>query len=560
MPDPGDMRPPVFDAPHRLGEQGRRSVFAIGFVPAATPLDEHEADWLGKALKARDMGLSKEEIPRPPSHRWGKRDERGVDDARARGRALDRTLVDEARRRREEMLADADGMLPLSTAGPLDRLERDSNCRPILPWHQTSTGRAGVLTTLVAGSGAPVINGPVLGVDLFSGELFRYDAWGTFDAGLTRSPDMFVSGMRGNGKSFFCKTLAVREIEFGRHVIVQSDRQGEWTRLARAIGGQVVSPGAGVCMNPFDLPEVDAQWAEAHGDEWAQEVRVSRRGVFRTLEEALPDRDGYKPLGPAHEAIIDRLVASFGTGPMTLAAAVERLGSREWIDAESPSIPGFAYYPDKARELAADCARVFSPMTGEGPFAGMFDRESSVRLDPKASMIVFDTSSPLFENAQLKHVYTACVSAWIDRLLQRRDGLRRIVVIEEAWDVVSNPGLLDSLQTRQRSAGHWGCATWLIVHGASDLSNVFDRSSGMRGKAEMLMQLMETKVTFQQDDLGVLSEIIPDMTEDEREMTPRLKPGVCIVRIGHEHPRLVTALAGATMARLFDTSGLRKGT
>ena len=97
---------------------------------------------------------------------------------------------------------------------------------------------------------------------------------------------------------------------------------------------------------------------------------------------------------------------------------------------------------------------------------------------------MFDTSGPVFQDPTLKRVYTAAVSSWIDRLLQARDGLRRIIVCEEAWDLLSNPQLVDSLQTRQRSAGHWGCATWLIVHGVADTTQVFTAGSGLRGKVE----------------------------------------------------------------------------
>ena len=576
--DGEDDGPDPLAGDNRLGVKGRMSVACLGFVPVKTVWNPQEAFWYDRirpilareAAKARDKGLSEEKVrarlerkrrelsPAPP-HRTGKPDLRGIDDARGVGRLLANRQLDAQRRVRRARLDDQEGMLPLSAAGPLDRLMRDCNERPLVPWHQTSAGRAGVLTTMVAGSGAPPIPGPVLGVDLLSGEPYTYDSWGTFDAGMTRSPDMFLSGQRGNGKSFFCKTLAVREIEWGRHVIVQSDRQGEWARIAGNIGGQIISPGAGVYMNPFELPATDPAWRDAHLDEWVKEIQVGRRSAFRTIAEALPDRDGLYPLDRDQESIIDALVTDFGTGEMTLTDAVDRLASREWIDRVGPHIKGFENYPEQAAEAAARTARVFNPLIGEGAYAGMFDRESTISPDPSSPMIVFDTSSPLFEDEQLKHIYTACVSAWIDRLLQRRDGLRRIVVIEEAWDVVKDAGLVDSLQTRQRSAGHWGCATWLIVHGASDMSEVFDQGSALRGRVEMLMKLMETKVTFQQNDLAVLERIIPDMSEDEIATIPRLEKGVAIVRVGHEHPRMVTALAGASMGALFDTSALRRG-
>ena len=192
--------------------------------------------------------------------------------------------------------------------------------------------------------------------------------------------------------------------------------------------------------------------------------------------------------------------------------------------------------------------------------SGMFDKESTITLDPTAPIIVFDTSGPVFQDPTLKRVYTAAVSSWIDRLLQARDGLRRIIVCEEAWDLLSNPQLVDSLQTRQRSAGHWGCATWLIVHGVADMTQVFTAGSGLRGKVEQLMNLMETKIIYRQggENIPLLNQLIPDLSEDELEQIPRLAQGYGIWRIGHEHPRMILPIAGPMWADVFDTSSLRK--
>ena len=77
-----------------------------------------------------------------------------------------------------------------------------------------------MLTTFVAGSGAQLIPGPPIGIDALSRELFQFDCWGTYDAHMTTSPDLFFSGLRGQGKSYCAKTIAVREIGFGRNIIV----------------------------------------------------------------------------------------------------------------------------------------------------------------------------------------------------------------------------------------------------------------------------------------------------------------------------------------------------
>ncbi|WP_258186098.1 ATP-binding protein [Bifidobacterium sp. UTBIF-68] len=542
---------------HRLGSARRRSLMALALMPVPTGLNLREAMWF-----ERDLLFGRAAAGPLPAHRFSRADGRAVGDARAAASAVLRDVADRERRRRRDVAADEEGRLPVASASPIDMLTREFSIRPVTAWHQTSTGRAGVLTTMTAGSGSPMIDGPVIGVDVLTHELFRFDCWATYDAygvagrHMTTSPDVFVCGLRGNGKSYLVKILAIREIEWGRHVIVQSDRNGEWGRVAGFVGGQVVSPGGGRYLNPFALPD---RPAEGMDDLWRQEVVSGRKAAFLSLAEALRDPGKPFPLDTAMQAVVDRVVTSFGTGPMTLEAAVDRLTDQDWVDRESPSITGFEHDPDLARLSAAAAARVFAPMVRGGTLSGLFDRESTVTLDPSSPMIVFDTSSPALNDEKLRRVYTAAVSSWIDRLLQGRDGLRRIVVGEEAWWLLSNERLVDSLQTRQRSAGHWGCATWLIVHGMNDMTRVFGEGSALRGRVEEILNQTQTKIIFRQGGTNVdlLHELIPTLSEDESTLIPVLAQGQAIWRIGAEHPRLIRGLAGPTLDRLLDTSGLR---
>ena len=277
------------------------------------------------------------------------------------------------------------------------------------------------------------------------------------------------------------------------------------------------------------------------------------------LAEAVREQDRPFPLDKDMLSLIDQLIASYDTGPMTLEAAVDRLSDWQWVDSVYANIRGFEHYRDLAREKASEAARVFAPMVHGGTMSGMFDRESTITLDPNAPIIVFDTSGPVFQDPTLKRVYTAAVSSWIDRLLQARDGLRRIIVCEEAWDLLGNPQLVDSLQTRQRSAGHWGCATWLIVHGVNDMTHVFGEGSELRGRVEEILNQMQTKIIFRQggSNIDMLSRLVPDLSEDERRVIPTLPQGLGVWRVGAEHPRMVRALAGPTLSALFDTSDLR---
>lgn len=551
-----DPQVPLLEADgHRLGSSARRGVTVMGFVPAPTRLSIPELDWLERA-RSNAGGTVK-----VPPHRWTRHDSSAVDSARSELYSMASRQIENTKRARRERQRDEEGVLPLGSASPMDMLTRDFNERPLIPWHQTSTGRAGVLTTFVAGSGAPLIPGPPIGIDALSRELFQFDCWGTYDAGLTTSPDLFFCGLRGQGKSYCAKTIAVREIGFGRRIIVQSDRQGEWKAIADAIpGGQVVSPGKGNYLNPFAMPDSSHLKGDADRRAFRQEVLSGRKSAMMALAEAVKEPDRPFPLDKDMLSLIDQLIASYDVGPMTLEDAVRRLSDWDWVDGVYENIHGFEHYQDLARRKASEAARVFSPMVEGGTMSGMFDKESTITLDSAAPIIVFDTSGPVFQDPTLKRVYTAAVSSWIDRLLQARDGARRIIVCEEAWDLLGNPQLVDSLQTRQRSAGHWGCATWLIVHGVADMTQVFTQGSGLRGKVEQLMNLMETKIIYRQggENITLLNQLVPDLSEDEIAQIPRLAQGYGIWRIGRSHPRMILPVAGPMWANVFDTSGLRR--
>lgn len=334
-----DAIPALEDDGHRLGSQARRGVDCIGFVPAPTRPTLLELAWLQASAEARLDGI---DLPPVPPHAFTRADGNAVSDARSRLSGMVAGQIRKARKARRERLGDAAGQLPLGSPTPIDFITKDFNARPLIPWHQTSTGRAGVLTTFVAGSGAPVIPGPPVGLDVFSRELFTFDCWGTYDARLTTSPDIFTSGLRGQGKSFCMKTLAVREMGYGRHVIVQSDRQGEWVRIARDIpGGQVVSPGAGNYLNPFAMPDASHLTGREEREAFRQEVLAGRKSAVMALAEAVREQDRPFPLDKDMLSLIDQLIASYDTGPMTLEAAVDRLSDWQWVDSVYANIRGF---------------------------------------------------------------------------------------------------------------------------------------------------------------------------------------------------------------------------
>ena len=130
--------PMLEDDGHRLGRPARRGVGVVGFVPAPTRLSIPELDWL---MRVRDgAGRS----VRVPEHRYSRSDRGAVESARGRLYSMVSKQVSQTKSLYKARQRDEEGMLPLGSASPLDMITRDFNERPLIPWHQTSTGRAGM--------------------------------------------------------------------------------------------------------------------------------------------------------------------------------------------------------------------------------------------------------------------------------------------------------------------------------------------------------------------------------------------------------------------------------
>ena len=109
-----------------------------------------------------------------------------------------------------------------------------------------------------------------------------------------------ILGRSGAGKSYLVKLELLRSLYRGidAHVI---DPEHEYTRLAAAVGGHVVAPGApGVHLNPFDLP-ITAR----DGRRSAPRDALTRRALF--LHTFLAVLLG-EPLSPIERAVLDTAI------------------------------------------------------------------------------------------------------------------------------------------------------------------------------------------------------------------------------------------------------------
>ena len=141
-------------------------------------------------------------------------------------------------------------------------------------------------------------DGPLIGHDSWSGAAFVYDPWALYERGVVTNPNGVLAGVIGRGKSTLAKSLATRSIAFGRRVYVPGDPKGEWTVVAKAVGGTAIELGTGNRLNPLD--------------EGPRPARNRRRRVAHHGPPAPP--------GPA--GVADRAVA----GPAAAAGRAHRFG------------------------------------------------------------------------------------------------------------------------------------------------------------------------------------------------------------------------------------------
>lgn len=379
-----------------------------------------------------------------------------------------------------------------------------------LPRHQdTSATLSGHYPFLAEGGLGS--SGTFIGQDLYSGGSFVYDPWQLYKQGVITAPNMILAGIVGSGKSSLAKSLYTRALPFGRRVYIPGDPKGEHTSVARAVGGRaiVLGPSLPTRLNPLD----EGYRAVGIPDEdWAAQVAARRRDLIGALAETVLDRR----LTPVEHTAID----------VALADAVRC--------AEVPILPMVvdrilapAKTDDPDGRLTEDGRMVGHALRRlvAGDLSGMFDGPSTEKFDPTLPMLSLDLSR-VAENSALLAVLMTCSAAWMEAALQDPAGGQRFVVYDEAWRLMSYPSLLARMDAQWRLARHYGLANLLVFHKLSDLENVGDQGSRMRGLASSLLANAETRIVYRQesDQLGVTAQTL-GLTGTERSLLPGLGIG-----------------------------------
>ncbi|MGO2665422.1 ATP-binding protein [Mycetocola reblochoni] len=405
-----------------------------------------------------------------------------------------------------------------------------------LPRHQdTSAMLAGAYPFLAEGGlGSQCV---FIGQDLYSGGSFVYDPWVLYANGIITAPNVVVAGIVGSGKSSLAKSLYTRSLGFGRRVYIPGDPKGEHTAVAEAVGGRAIKLGHGLAtrLNPLDEGYRPAGMSD---QQWIATVTSRRRDLIGALTETVLAR----PMSPLEHTAIDTALAvtmrdnSVPILPMVVDHLLDPADDPDGRLREDGRMVGHAL-----RRLV------------HGDLAGLFDGPSTEVFDPSLPMISLDLSQ-VTENSTLISALMTCSSAWMEAALLDPAGGQRWCVYDEAWRVMSQPALLKRMDAHWRLARAYGIANMMIFHKISDLDNVGDQGSAMRGLANSLLANAETRVIYRQesDQLGPTSAAL-GLTGTEQGLLPTLGVGQGLWKIKGSSYVIQHQLHPAEN-RLFDTS------
>lgn len=363
------------------------------------------------------------------------------------------------------------------------------------------------------------VNGCYIGREA-SGGLFCFDPWECYAKGKLTSPNMVVLGQIGRGKSAFVKSFVWRQLCFGRRCWAL-DPKGEYGALAAACGETPLrlGPGLGVRLNPLDVGPMDQ--AETGSSSPAHQRRAELLGAL--LSSSLG-----RPLLPAERAATDIALAGLEervTVP-TLPAMAEALLNPQPAHARLLGTDGEGLRQD-GRQVALELRRLV-----HGDLAGMFDGETSPGVKAGARLVVLDLSQ-LYSSPALG-LLMVCAMSWLQGALVSGPPAKRLVVLDEAWAVLSHLATARWLQATFKLSRSYGVANIAVVHRLSDLRAAGSEGSEQQRLAEGLLSDAETRVMFGQapGEAEKAGELL-GLSRTEQSLLGQLPRGVSLWHVGH---------------------------
>ncbi len=283
--------------------------------------------------------------------------------------------------------------------------------------------------------------GVLYGLNLASAGVVVWDRWAQSNFNAV------ILARSGEGKSYLAKLDLLRNLYLGVQAFV-IDPEDEYLRLAEAVGGTIIRPGApGVRINPLDLSAAD-------GDD-----ALFRRTLFmQTFVAVLTAGDNTTAaLDPQDVPVLDAAVlAAYRAKGITT-------DPRTWRR-PAPLLADVARALTEIGEAGRTLAARLHPYVS-GSFAGLFDGPTTTA--PQGHLVVYaikdlpDELKPVGTLLTLDAIWRTVATSSPD--------VRRMVLVDEAW-LMLRAGLGAKFLFRlAKSARKYGAGLTVVTQDAADV-------------------------------------------------------------------------------------------
>ncbi len=327
-------------------------------------------------------------------------------------------------------------------------------------------------------------------------------------------------------------TYIWRQMLFGRTAWI-IDPKGEYEQLAAFCGTEPIRfrSGGTLRLNPLDpMIAGDAQLALLRS---IAAVMLGRN--LRPEEDACLER-------AHHEAVVE---AGNRRAQPTVPQVVNRL--LEPSDATAHELrTSTARLAEDGRQLALSLRRM-----GSGDLRGMFDGPTSSDFDLSGRLVVFNLREVKDE---ARPILMACTAAWLQGSWTRNDGVRRMVVLDEAWVVLRHLAIARWLRESWKLARQYGVQNIAVMHRLSDLTAAGDAGSEQVQLAKGLLEDSETRVIYRQSfgEVEQARELL-GLTQTECDQIPMLERGEALWRVGRRSFIVQHRIDGMIEREIVDT-------
>jgi hypothetical protein len=316
--------------------------------------------------------------------------------------------------------------------------------------------------------------GPVLGNEIHSGTAVRIDPWYSYLKEML-SPNFFVVGVQGSGKSFALKLYATRQERAGRYICVIDPKdaggEGEWAAMGRSLGWTVIPWGA---HNPTRLNILDFQIArKSDNDEDLTQLALLVSILATELGRSLDQIETY-----ALSTALDRVHAEYQQALASWHRGAGHVASPDATE-HQPRVPiasDLAHailFPtdDAAMRINMQPAELVHASRAVGVALYNFlrteigrtvDAPTTLDANLAARGIVWDVSQVPRESKALPIVMTI-INTFVHNAWWQPGARKRILIIDEATLLLRHLGTARALEASEKTSRGKGISHMVAV-------------------------------------------------------------------------------------------------